>query len=147
MSFLAILDTALCVVMLGFNGWNWYLAMTGFTTIEFMGTMSRGDDGARYDFNFHSVRDNLYKTFGTQNLIAVFSPSLRNVPFSGIEWSYQMRDMGFNEKGVLTRESVIEEGNRRAREEIEMAEISTTDRTTRTRQDTSLDFLDQEIEI
>jgi len=34
-------------------------------------------------------------------MVAIFSPSLRNVPFSGIEWSYQMKDLGFNEKGVL----------------------------------------------
>jgi len=36
-------------------------------------------------------------------MIAVFSPSLRNVPFSGVEWSYQMKDLGFNEKGLLER--------------------------------------------
>jgi len=41
MSFLCILDTSLVVVMAGFNMWNWYLAMTGFTTLEFMGTVSR----------------------------------------------------------------------------------------------------------
>jgi hypothetical protein len=32
-------------------------------------------------------------------LVAIFSPSLRNIPFSGVEWSYQMRDLGFNERG------------------------------------------------
>jgi hypothetical protein len=37
MSFLVILDTALAVVLLGFNGWNWFLAMTGLSTIEFWG--------------------------------------------------------------------------------------------------------------
>lgn len=65
MSFLVILDTALGLVMVGFNVWNWYLAMTGYTTIEFMGAMSRADDGTRYAYNFCSVRDNLYKVFGT----------------------------------------------------------------------------------
>ena len=109
MSFLCILDTALFIVMLGFNGWNWYLAMTGFSTIEFFGVISQPDDGQKYDFNFKSVRDNMYRVFGTQSFLAIFSPSLRNVPFSGIEWSYHMKDLGFNEKGVLIRE-VIEEG-------------------------------------
>jgi len=90
---------ALFVVMIGFNGWNWYLSMTGYSTIEFFGTISRSDSGEKYDYAFKNIRDNLYKTFGTQNLFAIFSPSLRNVPFSGIEWSYQMRDLGFNEKG------------------------------------------------
>lgn len=51
----------------------------------------------------------MYKVFGTQSLIAIFSPSLRNVPFSGIEWSYQMKDMGYNEKGILVRERVMSE--------------------------------------
>ena len=55
----------------------------------------------KYDFNFKNLKDNLYKTFGTYNLIAVLSPSLRNVPFSGIEWSYQMKDLGYDEKGNL----------------------------------------------
>ena len=99
MSFISILDFALAVVMLGFNGWNWYLAMTGYSTIEFFGAISRADNGEKYDYAFKNIRDNLYKTFGTQNLVAIFSPSLRNVPFSGIEWSYQMKDLGFNERG------------------------------------------------
>lgn len=37
MSFIVILDTALTAVLIGFNGWNWFLAMTGFSTIEFWG--------------------------------------------------------------------------------------------------------------
>jgi hypothetical protein len=41
MSFITILDTALFLVMIGFNGWNWYLAMTGYSTIEFFGQISR----------------------------------------------------------------------------------------------------------
>ena len=93
------MDIALCVVMIGFNGWNWYLAMTGYSTIEFFGAIQRSESGEKYDYAFKNIRDNLYKTFGTQNLIAIFSPSLRNVPFSGVEWSYQMKDLGFNERG------------------------------------------------
>ena len=91
MTFLVILDGALSVVLCGFNGWNWFLALTGYSTIEYWGSQSR-QGIQRYDYNFKSFRDNLYKTFGTQSLIAVLSPSLRNLPFSGIEWTYQMRD-------------------------------------------------------
>jgi len=65
MSFICILDFALCIVMIGFNGWNWYLAMTGYSTIEFFGAISRQDNGERYDYAFKTIRDNLYKTFGT----------------------------------------------------------------------------------
>ncbi len=91
MSFLCILDTALFVVMIGFNGWNWYLAMTGFSTIEFFG-QTTNHNGQRYAYNFSTIRDNMYKTFGTHSFIAMFSPSMRNLPFSGVEWSYQAKD-------------------------------------------------------
>lgn len=53
----------------------------------------------KYDFYFRSIQDNLYKIFGTYNPFAILSPSFRNVPFTGIEWSFQLRDLGYNEKG------------------------------------------------
>lgn len=37
MSFMGILDVALFVVLIGFNAWNWFLAMSGYSTIEFWG--------------------------------------------------------------------------------------------------------------
>ncbi len=153
MSFITILDFALLVVMLGFNGWNWYLAMTGFSTIEFFGSVSRTDSGEKYDFNFSTIRDNLYKTFGTHGIFAIFSPSLRNVPFSGIEWSYQMRDLGFNEKGdQRVRQSREDEEEKKQEivnlEEIEMQLINASSSGSkesvknRTNNDSTLDFLD-----
>jgi hypothetical protein len=87
MSFVVILDVALTLVLIGFNAWNWFLAMTGFSTIEFWGQHSRSGQ-QKYDFNFKSIKDNLYRIFGTYSLIQMLSPSLRNIPFSGIEWSY-----------------------------------------------------------
>lgn len=91
MTFLVILDGALAVVLCGFNAWNWFLAITGYSTIEYWGSKSR-QGVQKYDYNFKNFRDNLYKTFGTYSLIAILSPSLRNIPFSGVEWTYQMRD-------------------------------------------------------
>lgn len=91
MSFLVILDLALAIVLVGFNGWNWFLALTGYSTIEFWGSSQRAGV-QKYDYNFKNIRDNLYKTFGTYSFIAILSPSLRNIPFTGVEWSYQMRD-------------------------------------------------------
>ena len=41
MSFISILDAALSIVLLGFNGWNWFLALTGLSTIEFWGSTTR----------------------------------------------------------------------------------------------------------
>ena len=40
LSFLVILDFALAGVLVGFNAWNWFLALTGNTTIEFWSNMS-----------------------------------------------------------------------------------------------------------
>lgn len=36
-SFISVLDLVLSVVMLGFSGWNWYLALAGYSTIEWWG--------------------------------------------------------------------------------------------------------------
>jgi len=33
----------------------------------------------------------------------MLSPSLRYNPFNGIEWSFQMKDLGFNEYGEVTK--------------------------------------------
>ena len=41
MSFVVILDAALTAVLIGFNGWNWFLAMSGYSTIEFWGKQTR----------------------------------------------------------------------------------------------------------
>lgn len=41
MSFVVILDAALSAVLIGFNGWNWFLAMSGYSTIEFWGKQTR----------------------------------------------------------------------------------------------------------
>jgi len=38
MSFIVILDVAISIVLVGFNVWNWFLAMTGMSTIEFWGS-------------------------------------------------------------------------------------------------------------
>ena len=49
--------------------------------------------------SFDSAEDNLFEVFGTHKLLRVLSPSLRNVPFTGIEWSFLMNDLGFDQKG------------------------------------------------
>ena len=65
--------------------------------------MELGLKNAREEINVKNIKDNLYKTFGTYNLIAVLSPSLRNIPFTGVEWSYQMKDLGYDERGILRK--------------------------------------------
>lgn len=49
--------------------------------------------------SFDNAEDNLFEVFGTYKLLRVLSPSLRNVPFTGIEWSFLMSDLGFNQMG------------------------------------------------
>ena len=49
--------------------------------------------------SFDSAEDNLFEVFGTHKLLRVLSPSLRNVPFTGIEWSFLLSDLGFDQRG------------------------------------------------
>lgn len=110
MSFLLVLDAALIVMLFIFNVWNWFLASSGLTTLEFIGQVS-GHKTNRYDYSFSRARDNLFKVFGTKSYFAVLSPSLRNNAFTGIEWSFQMLDIGFNEYGELPDENDDETGS------------------------------------
>ena len=101
LSFLVILDFALFGVLIGFNGWNWFLAMTGYTTIEFWTNMSltREEATEEFDFSFKSVWCNLFGIFGTHKPVRILSPSLRNPPFTGIEWSFVLKDEGYDQEG------------------------------------------------
>jgi len=87
MNFITLLDFVLLCVMCGVVAWNWFLAMSGWSSVEIWSNKMKSGI-QRYDYYFRSISDNLYKVFGTYNPFAILSPSLRNVPFSGIEWSY-----------------------------------------------------------
>ena len=97
MNFIMILDCILSVVMAGFTGWNWMLAFTGTTTIEFWTVINK--DRKRAELRFQTWRDNIYRVFGTHKIIRVLSPSLRNVPFTGLEWSFWFKDSGYDANG------------------------------------------------
>jgi len=102
MSFLITFDTLLCFCLFFYNLWCWFLACSGLTTIEFMGR-NTGYKTNHYDYTFRRVRDNLFKIFGTKSYFQLLSPSLRYNAFNGIEWSFQMKDLGFNEFGELAQ--------------------------------------------
>lgn len=87
MNFIVLFDFVLLCIMCGVNAWNWFLAMSGWSTVEMWSNKTKGGI-QKYDYYFRSIRDNLYRVFGTYNPFAILSPSLRNVPFTGIEWSY-----------------------------------------------------------
>lgn len=97
MSFLLIFDTCTIVMLFFYNIWSWTVAGSGLTTIEFVGRQAGRTNF--YDFSFSRVRDNFFKIFGTKSYFGLLSPSLRYNAFNGIEWSFQMKDLGFNEFG------------------------------------------------
>jgi hypothetical protein len=101
MNFLVCFDGLLSFCLFFYNIWCWFLAGSGLTTVEFMGR-NTGYKSNHYDFTFSRVRDNLFKVFGTKSYFAMLSPSMRYCPFTGIEWSFQMKDLGFNEHGEVS---------------------------------------------
>ena len=59
-----MLDTSLAGILAGFNCWNWYLACSGMTSVEFLKRMHYFNDDI-YDFSYNTVKDNLFIIFGT----------------------------------------------------------------------------------
>ena len=78
------------------------------TTIEFMKRFHLKNDNV-YDFSYERIKDNLFVIFGTHKILRVLSPSLRALPFSGIEFSFQMKDDGYNEEGIIWNDESDEE--------------------------------------
>lgn len=100
MSFLVIFDSITAALLLLYNIWSWSVAGSGLTTVEFIGRQT-GYKTNYYDYTFSRSRDNFFKIFGTKSFFGILSPSLRYNAFNGIEWSFQMKDLGFNEFGEV----------------------------------------------
>ena len=77
--------------MIGFNIWNWFLAMTGQTSVEFWGRRLDKLDtqGKRFEYSYNSCFTNLKVIFGTRNIckILLFS-NIRTLPTNGVEWDH-----------------------------------------------------------
>jgi len=85
--------------MAPFNLWNWYLAVSGQTTIEFWMKKARRFNEKRgvaednhearndYSYSFHSRLDNLEVVFGTKSVWRMFMPSWRPLPCDGCHWA------------------------------------------------------------
>lgn len=101
MTFVSLLDLVIFLTMLCFSGWNWFLAIFGNTTIEFWKREGLGDDKREATYRFPTAADNLYRIFGTYKVVRILSPSFRNVPFTGLEWSFRCKDEGFDCDGLL----------------------------------------------
>jgi hypothetical protein len=87
-----VLNVLLLVIMIGFTGWNGWLAIKGTNSVEL-------SQQASYDFRLKSWTENLFVVFGTTNLVRILSPSLRSVPFTGIKWAFLMQEQGFDQGG------------------------------------------------
>ncbi len=120
MTFVVILDTATLVAMAIFNLWNFGFALFGLSKIEFW--QQKGSDLKSEMQMLSSWRCNLYRIFGTQSFVQALSPSLRSLPFSGIEWSFLMKDMGFNEKGEKSNPSMTVSDQNAAAKKVEPEE-------------------------
>lgn len=116
MTFLQVLDIILFLTMAMFSGWNWFLALQGYTTIEFLKTqevlLTKDPNVTKAKVTLPTMSDNLYRVFGTYKLFRVLSPSFRNVPFTGLEWSFRFKDEGFDCEG-LSKEEVDAEAQAR----------------------------------
>lgn len=124
------MDVSLTAVLVGFNVWNWYLACCGMTTIEFMKRFHLREDNV-YDFAYDTIKDNLFVIFGTHKIFRILSPSMRALPLSGLEFSFQMKQEGYNEEGIIWNDSSDEESAPASKnntvEEYEMASVVRTE--------------------
>lgn len=42
---------------------------------------------------FQNARDNIFKTFGTRSFLAVLFPAMRDLPFFGHEWTFEVIEL------------------------------------------------------
>ena len=90
-NFVVILCFSGSIILFFFSLWNWFLILRGNTTIEFWIGGLKGSKNVNTvinDFNLGSWGDNFFIVFGTYNVFkAIFLPSIKKLPFSGLEWS------------------------------------------------------------
>uniref|UniRef100_A0A7S3IXH2 Palmitoyltransferase n=1 Tax=Strombidium inclinatum TaxID=197538 RepID=A0A7S3IXH2_9SPIT len=127
MHFVVVFDCLLAGCLFFYNLWCWFLACVGVTTIEFMSS-NTGHKYNNYDYSFTRIRDNLFKIFGTKSYFQIMSPSLRTNAFNGIEWSFQLKDLGFDEFGELVSSRHDEEAGRPMnKQQVEMTNVSSSE--------------------
>ena len=50
---------------------------------------------------FESMKDNIFKTFGTRSFFEMLLPSMRDLPFFGHEWTLEVLDLEDEESTLL----------------------------------------------
>ena len=100
-NYLSLLGITSLAVEMFFSGWNWFLAYSGKTTLEFWADKTDYEiNGGFRDFSFGSWRKNLYYVFGTENLFKIlFLPNIKKLPFTGLEFS-RLADKNFFIDGI-----------------------------------------------
>jgi len=90
-----MLSITIFIIMIPFNIWNWYLALTGQTAIEFwmrkaQGSNNRDNEPSSFDeivdFRQQTRRRNLEYIFGTKVIWKMFLPSARKLIHEGLNW-------------------------------------------------------------
>lgn len=99
---ICVLSIAGVLILIFFNSWNWFLALQNATTIEFFGQKSGMNVSNGIDkFDFGDIKQNLFYVFGTKNVFEIlFVPSIKKLPFSGLEWSRHF-DRNFHIDGIV----------------------------------------------
>ena len=106
LSFTMTMSLLLGGAMLAFNGWNWYLCLLGDSTIEFWQLKAKQLDVDLYDPSnpeyqrFQNMRYNMFKTFGTRNFFMMFMPSMRDLPFFGHEWTFEVLELDAEQQAL-----------------------------------------------
>ena len=97
--FIAIyfLDVSLSLIVVPWAIWNWYLALSGSTSVEHSKQVFKQKFEEELDERFKfiqiyritSMRENLFIIFGTWSFITAFLlPAERILPLRGLEWSF-----------------------------------------------------------
>lgn len=89
-NFVVILCMAGSVILIFFTSWNWFLILRGNTTIEYWSPSYKPSKNRYTVINDFSMgwEDNFFMVFGTKNILkAIFIPSTKPLPYSGLEWS------------------------------------------------------------
>ena len=87
--YLGFLGIVCTFIEIFFSGWNWFLAINGNTALEFWSKKTGYElfKGIK-DYSFGTWRKNLFYIFGKTNLFKIiFIPSIKKLPFSGLEIS------------------------------------------------------------
>ncbi len=100
-NYISVLSISGLIIEIFFNIWNWVLAVSGNTSLEYWASKSDYPlEKGISDYGFGSWRKNLFYIFGKSNLFSIiFIPQIKKLPFSGLEISKYI-DPNFSIDGI-----------------------------------------------